>query len=86
MVTSMLACARHLSEVFWSQAWEQSDLIHALGLCSIKGKENITRFEAVRRVVPDLHSIVMLPFGQPVEYHIPKDQRGKFFEKSRRGS
>jgi hypothetical protein len=86
MVTSMLSCARHLSEVFWSKAWEQADLIHSLGPCSIKGKEDITRFEAIRKCKPDLNAIVMLPFGQPVEFHIPKDQRGKFFDKSRRGS
>jgi hypothetical protein len=86
MVTSMLACARHLSEVFWSKAWEQADLIHSLGPCSIKGKEHMTRFEAVRKVKPDLNAIVMLPFGQPMEFHIPKDQRGRFFEKTRRGS
>jgi hypothetical protein len=86
MVTSMLSCARHLSEVFWSKAWEQADLIHSLGPCSIKGKENITRYEAVRKIKPDLNAIVMLPFGQPVEFHIPKDQRGRFFDKTRRGS
>ena len=40
----------------------------------------------MRKLKPDLNSIIMLPFGQPVEFHIPKDQRGKFFDKSRRGS
>ena len=86
MVTSMLSCAKHLSEVFWSKAWEQADLIHSLGPCAIKGKESLTRFEVIRKVRPDLNVIIMLPFGQPVEFHIPKDQRGKFFDKSRRES
>ena len=79
MVTSMLSCAKHLSEVFWSKAWEQADLIHSFGPFSIKGQNNISRFEAVRKRKPDLNSIIMLPFGQPVEFHIPKDQRGKVF-------
>jgi hypothetical protein len=76
----MLSCARHLSEVFWSKPWEQADLIHSLGHCSIKGKEHMTRFEAVQKLKPDLNTIIMLPFGQPVEFHIPKDQRSKFLE------
>jgi hypothetical protein len=85
MVTSTLSCARHLSEVFWSKAWDQVDLIHSLGPCSIKGKEHMTRFETVRKV-KTVNTIIMLPFEQPVEFNIPKDQSGKFFDKSRRGS
>jgi hypothetical protein len=86
MVTSMLSCARHLSEVFWLKAWEHADLIHSFGPCNIKGKENLTKYEAIRGVKPNLNDIVMLPFGISVEFHIPKDQRGKYFDKTRRGS
>ena len=44
MVTSMLSIAKHLSESFWTKAWELSDLIHSLGQCKIVGKGNITKF------------------------------------------
>ena len=86
MVTSMLACAQHLTESFWTYAWDHADLLHSLGPSSQPGKSNITKWEAVRGTVPDLNSIVLLPFGQPVEYHVPKDQRGNFHPKSRAGS
>jgi hypothetical protein len=86
MVTSMLSIAKHLSESFWTKAWELSDLIHSLGQCKIVGKGNITKFQSVRGYAPDLNSIILLPFGQPVEFHIPKAERGTFHEKSRAGS
>jgi hypothetical protein len=86
MVTSMLSIAKHLSESFWTKAWELSDLIHSLGQCKIVGKGNITKFQSVRGYAPDLNSIILLPFGQPVEFHIPKAERGMFHEKSRAGS
>ena len=86
VVTSMLSIAKHLSESFWIKAWELSDLIHSLGPCNIVGKGSITKFQAVRGYAPDLNSIILLPFGQPVEFHIPKGERGTFHEKSRAGS
>jgi hypothetical protein len=86
MVTSMLACAQHLTESFWTYAWDHADLLHSLRPSSQPGKSNITKWEAVRGTVSDLNSIVLLPFGQPVEYHVPKDQRGNFHPKSRAGS
>jgi len=85
VVTSMLSIAKHLSESFWTKAWELSDLIHSLGPCNIVGKGNVTKFQCVRGYAPDLNSIILLPFGQPVEFHIPKAERGTFHEKSRAG-
>ncbi|NDB87310.1 MAG: hypothetical protein EB127_32200 [Alphaproteobacteria bacterium] len=82
MVTSMLACAKHLTESFWTKAWELSDLIHSMGPCNIQGKAGMTKFQAVRGYIPDLNNIILLPFGQPVEFHVPKDERGMFHEKS----
>ncbi|NBO66508.1 MAG: hypothetical protein EBU88_16965, partial [Acidobacteria bacterium] len=86
MVTSMLQCAQHLTESFWVKAWEQADLIHSLGSCSQPGRGHMTKYEAIRGRVPDLNQIILLPFGQPVEFHVPKDQRGSFHAKSRAGS
>ena len=40
----------------------------------------------MRGYAPDLNSIILLPFGQPVEFHIPKAERGMFHETSRAGS
>jgi hypothetical protein len=86
IVTSMLACAKHLTESFWTKTRELSSLIHSMGPCNIRGKENMTKFQAVRGYMPDLNNIVLLPFGQPVEFHVPKAERGIFHEKSRPGS
>jgi hypothetical protein len=86
MVTSMLQCAQHLTESFWVKAWEQADLLHSLGPCSQPGRGHMTKYEAIRGHVPDLNQIILLPFGQPVEFHVPKDQRGSFHAKSRAGS
>ena len=46
----------------------------------------MTKFQAVRGYIPDLNNIILLPFEQPVEFHVPKDERGMFHEKSRAGS
>lgn len=86
VVTSMLSISKHLTESFWIKAWELSDLLHSLGPCPIVGKGHITKFEAVRKTPPDMNAIILLPFGQPVEFHIPKAERGTFHEKSRAGS
>jgi hypothetical protein len=86
MVTSMLQCAQHLTESFWVKAWEQADLIHFLESCSQPGRGHMAKYEAIRGHVPDLNQIILLPFGQPVEFHVPKDQRGSFHAKSRAGS
>ena len=82
----MLSCAKHLTESFWTKAWELSNLIHSMGPCNIRGKENMTKFQAVRGYMPNLNNIILLPFGQPVEFHVPKSERGMFHEKSRAGS
>ena len=71
MLTSMLSIAKHLSESFCTKAWELSDLIHSLGWCKIVGKGDITKFQSIRGYAPDLNSIILLPFGQPVEFYIP---------------
>ena len=75
MVTSMLSCARHLSEVFWSKAWKQADLIYSLGPCSIKGKEHMTRFEPSNSrlsfIFPKTKEVIFLinPSEYPILVH-----------------
>ena len=57
------------------KAWEYSDLLHNFESCMISGKEHLSRLEATTGERPNLNKVVLLPFGQPVEYFIGKALR-----------
>jgi hypothetical protein len=77
-VSSMYSCASHVPEQKWISAWTLADIISNMKRSNIPGS-NKTRFEEFRHEKPDMNKIILLPFGQPIEYFIPKSVReGKF--------
>lgn len=77
-VSSMYACAPHVPEQKWLSAWNLADHISNMYRSNIPGSDK-TRFEEFRDEKPDMTKIILLPYGQPIEYFIPKAVReGKF--------
>ena len=73
MVTCMYAQAPYAPEQLWAGV-----AISNLMPCNIPGEKNITRQEAFTGIRPDFKTTPYLPFGTVVQYHLSKEQRGKF--------
>ena len=85
-VTSMMACAPHVKEHMWGYAWDLAENLDLLRPSPIPGQGHRTRYFSFYKSVPDLNEMIVLPFGQPVEYRVPLDQRpGKFSSRSYTG-
>jgi len=78
MVTCMYAQAPYVPEQLWGVAWLYATMISNLMPCNIPGEMNITRQEAFTGIRPDFKTTPYLPFGTVVQYHLSKEQRGKF--------
>jgi len=84
-VATLFACANWVPEAFWPIAWDHAELLNNLRQSKVPGSQK-TRYEEFYGTKPDLKSLVMLPWGQPVEFWVPKSQRtSKFSEHSHTG-
>ena len=76
-VTILFSAAPWVPEILWPYAWSYADKITNL-TCS-KRNSLLSKEEDFTVVKPNFKNKIFLPFGQPVEVLIPKEQRvGKF--------
>ena len=84
-VTSMLYMAPYFPIQHWTRAWELAELVNNFR-CSKIPDSNITRWEQFTHERPNFKNLVIMPFGQPIEYLLPVSMRiGKLQEHSRLG-
>jgi len=84
-VTAMLCLAPYFPIQHWTRAWELAEIINNLR-CSRIPDSNITRWEEFTHERPNYKNLIILPFGQPIEYLLPVSMRtGKLTEHSRLG-
>ncbi len=77
MVTCMYAGAPYVPEQLWGVAWLLAVMVSNL-LPSRVPNSNVTRQEEFTGIKPDFNVTPFLPFGTVVQYHLAKEQRGKF--------
>lgn len=87
MVTGILDRVRYYPVQLWTKAWDYAEIILNLRLSCIP-ESRVSRWEEFTHQRPDYRTMVILPFGQAVEYFIPTEQRakeGKYCPHSRLG-
>ena len=84
MVTCMFAGAPYVPEQLWGVAWVYATMVSNLQSCNIPNS-TVTRVEAFTGIRPDFNLTTFLPFGTVVQYHLSKEQRGKFKFSSKAG-
>eukprot|EP01032_Pedospumella_encystans_P010975 gene10975-12802_t len=80
-VTSMFSAAPHVPHELFFEAVKT--FCHTENLFSHPNSEGKSAYELFTGVKPDMAKFPLLPFGAPVEVHVPAEQRhGKFEDKS----
>jgi hypothetical protein len=81
-VVTFFSASPWVPQKLWAYAWQFADITQNMCKSNIKNS-NLSRVEAFTNQKPNWKSTIMLPFGQPVEAFIPKEQRkGKLSAKS----
>ncbi|MFZ7115272.1 MAG: reverse transcriptase domain-containing protein [Bacteroidota bacterium] len=73
-VTQFYSGSKHVPESLWTYAWRLAIITNNLRSTTVTGKDT-TRLEAFTGKRVDWNDLFILPFGNPVEFWIPKEQR-----------
>eukprot|EP01036_Dinobryon_divergens_P034431 gene34431-44481_t len=80
LVTAMINRAPYFPPQHWKHAWAFAELLIHLRRSHIPGSL-VTKWEEFTHQKPDVNDIVILPFGQLIEFYIPIEQRNTKFAK-----
>jgi len=82
IVTCMYVCSPHVSYALWTRAWHLANIIDSLGPSRRAGAPaGKTKYEDFYGEKPDLKSLIILPFGLPVEMRLTV-KKGQFTTKA----
>ena len=85
-VTSMMCLVAYCPPQFWRHAWTHACLVDSIISLSNIPDSTISKYEEFYRVKPNLHELAICPFGVPISYWFPVEQRsGKFPQHSSQG-